>query len=63
MEYREYEKVRDEAEKYAKKILKETPKNFTLLHLEYLKNVVPEQIDNTLFEIKSKTTLDLLPTL
>ena len=35
MEYREYEKVRDEAEKYAKKILKETPKNFTLLHLEY----------------------------
>ena len=58
MEHKEYKKIRDEAEEYAKKILKEIPKNFTLLHIELLKDIVPAEIDNTMSEIKSKTTLD-----
>ena len=29
----EYKRIRDEAEKYAKTIVKDVPENFTMLHL------------------------------
>lgn len=58
MEYKEYMKIRREAEGYAKQILQNTPDDFTMLHLELLKTVVPTEIDGLLSELKRKTRLN-----
>lgn len=56
----EYKRIRDEAEKYAKTIVKDVPENFTMLHLECLKVVIDAEIDNALSEIKSRVNLSQL---
>lgn len=53
----EYRRIRDEAEKYAKKILSDAPEGFTMLHLECLKNIIPTEIDNKLSDLKGKIIL------
>ena len=58
MEYKEYMKIRGEAEGYAKQILQNAPDDFTMLHLELLKTVVPTEIDGLLSELKRKTRLN-----
>ena len=56
----EYKRIRDEAEKYAKTIVKDVPENFTMLHLECFKVVIDAEIDNALSEIKSRVNLSQL---
>lgn len=54
MEIEEYKLIRGEAGNYAKDMVENIPENFTLLHLECLKSLVPQIIENKVSDLKSK---------
>lgn len=58
MKFEDYKKIRDEAEEYAKDMLKNIPADFTLLHLECLKQLVPKIVEDEISDLKSKVIVN-----
>ena len=57
MDFDKYKKIRDESKREAEIFLDGLPDYFTMTHLECLKNVVTEQIEKRLSDLKEKTKL------
>lgn len=54
----EYKKIREEAEKFSRDILKMIPENFTMIHLELVSKMLPRAIDDKLYHLKMKVKVN-----
>lgn len=55
--FKEYRKIRDESIQITQEVLSNLPNHFTMMHLEVLKTVFPEEAEKRLSDLKSKTKL------
>lgn len=62
MRIEEYKIIRSEAKQYAENVLKNIPRDFTLVHLEVLKNLIPQIIDEKEADYKRKAIISFVDT-